>query len=68
MAFAVARAALTRRMGSWSPCRTRTGLCSSRSFGPCHGAPACLLCALVSLGPLSASRSIHSRARFSSNG
>ena len=35
----VALAALTRRMGSWSPCRTRTGWCRSRSFGPCQGAP-----------------------------
>jgi hypothetical protein len=34
---------------------------SSRSFGPCYEAPACLLCALVSRGPLSTSRSIHSR-------
>ena len=50
MAFAVAWAALTRRMGSWSPCRTRTRLRRSRSFGPCHGAPACLLRALGSRG------------------
>jgi len=44
------------------------GTCSSRSFWPCHGAPTCLLWALVSRGPLSASRSIHSRAASSSNG
>lgn len=68
IAFAVARPAATRRIGSASPWSTRAGRCRSRSLGPCHCAPIWRLCARVSRGPLSTARSIHSRAAVSSNG